>query len=52
MLGIVAQRGEHNQAALLGEGGGEVARSDGLPIGGVMMIELGDKGGGVARLGG
>ena len=52
VLGIVAQRGEHNQAALFGESGGDVARLDGLPIGGVVMIELGNKGGGVERLGG
>ena len=37
---------------MFGEGGGKVARSDGLPIGGVVLIKLGNERGEVARLGG
>ena len=51
VVGIVAQRGEHNQAALFGKGGGDVACVDGLPIGGVVLIKLGNERGKVARLG-
>ena len=52
VFGIVAQRGEHNQAALFGKGGGEIACADGLPIGDVVLIKLGNERGKVARLGG